>query len=132
MKLRYLLSLILIFLLPLSTQAQEGEVNSWAQISFEQMVIDLGQIKQDEEEVYAFFKFANTGSSPLVILKVDSSCDCTKIKFTKKPIMPGEKSEISIKYDPKKASGTFLKAIQVYANTTESRHIVTLKGEVVE
>lgn len=102
------------------------------ELSFEQTMVDLGQIKHKDGNRDFEFRFTNTGTSPLVLLSVDVSCDCTDIEFSKRPIMPGKSSEIKITYKPAKTAGAFYKAVQVYANIPEKRQIVTFKGEIIK
>ena len=57
-------------------------VSAQAEITFETDVIDYGTIKKGDDGLREF-KFTNTGSSPLFITQVRSSCGCT---IPKKPI----------------------------------------------
>lgn len=129
------LTLALLCASPLCTQAQENKAQTQsksADMLFENNIIDLGKLESKQTKADTVFRFTNSGQSPLVIYSVEVSCDCTDIEYSKKPIMPGERSEIYVEYDHKKVLGTFYKAIQVYANTDAGRHIITLKGEVVK
>lgn len=101
-----------------------------ARISFAQSEYDFGAIKEDGGVVRHDFEFTNSGDAPLVIVRVVTSCTCTKAEFSKKPIAPGQKSSIKIAYDPKKQSGVFYKAIQVFSNGVDNRVVITTKGEV--
>ncbi len=93
---------------------------------------DFGKIKENGGKKTGSLTFKNTGNKPLVITKVMISCKCTSIDYPKKPVMPGASGKITITYDPKKQKGVFHKAIQIYSNDSEARHIIFTKGEVVE
>lgn len=93
---------------------------------------DFGRIKERGGKQSGSLTFKNSGNKPLVVTKVMVSCRCISLDYPKKPVMPGEEGKITVTYDPKKQKGVFHKAIQVYSNDSLARHIVFVKGEVVE
>lgn len=107
-------------------------VVSAQQITFENAEYDFGNIPERGESVTRKFEFTNTGTAPLVITRSVTSCNCTKILFGKKPIMPGQKGTVTVTYNPNKQSGTFFKAIQIYSNDPRGRQIITVKGRVID
>jgi len=110
----------LFFFLNLSIQAQE----SGSSISFSSLVIDYGEIDKGSDGIRTF-EFTNTGTQPLVIAKVYSSCGCTIPKKPDAPIAPGEKGEIQVKYDTNRV-GPIRKTITVNSNAMDTP-IVSLK-----
>lgn len=76
------------------------------------------------------FHFKNNGNMPLVIMKAETNCSCTKIVFPKRPVNPGAEGVITVTYDPKHQSGTFYKAINIYSNIPEKRTILIVSGTV--
>lgn len=93
---------------------------------------DLGKVSRRGGVVSRDFRFENTGDRPLVIVKAETACGCTKARFPRKPVAPGEKGTVTVTYDPgKQDAGAFLKAIKVFANTPERQYIVTIRGNVV-
>ena len=62
-------------------------------IHFEKDTLSLGSVKYGTEQK-AVFRFTNTGTAPLLIYNVVPSCDCTAVKWKKRPIKPGESGEI--------------------------------------
>ena len=99
-------------------------------ISFKEDTIQLGTILYNTENSSVFI-FTNTGSVPLLINNVRSSCDCTSVKWDKHPIKPGETGEIQIVFKPN-SLGAFLKTIEVYCNTLERVVNLKLRGNVIE
>lgn len=97
-----------------------------------QTELDFEQIKESGGKVKKEMTFKNSGNKPLVVTKVVVSCKCVSIDYPKKPVMPGDEAKISVTYDPKKQKGVFHKAVQVYSNDPQARHIVFVKGEVVQ
>ena len=69
------------------------------------------------------------GAAPLIIKEIKSTCGCTVPKKPERPIMPGEKGEISISYDTKRPGG-FSKAITIFSNAKQERKLLKLKGFV--
>jgi len=110
----------LFFALNLSTQAQESGPN----ISFSSLIIDYGEINKGSDGIRTF-EFTNTGTEPLIIAKVYSSCGCTIPKKPEAPIAPGEKGEIQVKYDTNRV-GPIRKTITVNSNAIDTP-IVSLK-----
>ena len=97
-------------------------------IQFETVAHDFGVIQQSENGGYSF-KFTNTGKEPLIIQNVRTSCGCTVASRPNAPILPGDSSEISVKYDTKRL-GVFHKSITVTSNADNSSIVLTIKGEV--
>ncbi|WP_196893742.1 DUF1573 domain-containing protein [Aureivirga marina] len=126
--------LLVLFLTFVGVQAQQNANNqadpNAPVITFEETVIDYGKIehKADGKRV---FKFTNTGKSPLIISKVKSSCGCTVPKKPEKPVMPGEKAEIEVKYATNRVGG-FSKTITVFSNASEPTVRLKIKGVVMK
>ena len=66
-------------------------------MTFESFIVDYGTIEQNSEPLRVI-KFVNTGNEPLVIKSARGSCGCTVPTFPKEAIMPGEESQIEIRY----------------------------------
>jgi len=131
-----LITLLFIGFVSFSIKAQEVKATETTVdpnapvIEFETEIIDYGKIELKADGVRVF-KFKNTGKSPLVISRVQSSCGCTVPKKPTEPIMPGASGEIEVKYDTKR-SGGFSKTITVYSNATEPSKRVRIKGIVTK
>ena len=111
---------LLVFFVCISLYAQE----KGPKISFETSLIDYGTIENGSEGKRSF-SFKNTGDQELIIKNVRSSCGCTIPKKPDAPIIPGEKSEIIVKYDTNR-QGPFRKTITVSTNV-EDMPIIALK-----
>ena len=90
-------------------------------IEFESLEINYGEISKGDNGVRVF-KFTNTGSEPLIINKVYSSCGCTIPKKPSSPIGPGQDDEIQVKYDTNRV-GPIKKTITVLSNAINSPSI---------
>lgn len=107
-----------------------AQAQNKAKIAFKSEVIDYGQIEQggNGERV---FEFTNTGTAPLVITEVNSSCGCTIPSKPEKPIPPGKKGEIKVSYDTN-IVGPIRKTITVYSNAEVPAKSLKIKGKVFE
>jgi hypothetical protein len=76
------------------------------------------------QKVEVIFRFANTGSKPLVIASATPSCGCTVPAKPEKPVMPGQEGEIKAVFDSQGRPGSNHKTITVVANTEGNRNHV--------
>lgn len=88
--------------------------------------VDLGDFSWNKERE-AEFVISNVGKLPLVINDVITSCGCTKVDYTKKPILPGENIILKIKYKAEQPEH-FNKTITVYCNAEGSPFHLKISG----
>lgn len=93
-------------------------------------VHNFGKIKQGVP-VETSFEFTNSGTAPLIITNVGTSCGCTVPKYPKQPVMPGQTKKIEVKYNAA-AMGTFSKTITITSNSEKPTTVLFIKGEVVK
>lgn len=113
------------FFLGLSAQ------NSKPVISFEKKIHDFGDVKEDGGKVTYSFEFTNTGSQPLVIHNVQTSCGCTSPEWTRTPIQKSAKGMIKVTFDPKGRPGNFNKSITLTSNAEEASVMLRITGKVL-
>jgi hypothetical protein len=101
-----------------------------AEIQFETQEISFGNV-EIKNDTCCSFRFINPGSTPLLILKVKSTCGCTVPYWSGKPILSGEEGEIVVNYDAGNL-GYFFKTIQVYYNGKNSPQTLFIKGGVYD
>ena len=99
------------------------------QMTFETIVVDYGQVQRGSDGNRTF-TFTNTGSSPVVVTNVRSSCGCTVPSYPEDPVMPGESTEIEVRYDTNRM-GRINRFVTVMTNIDE-RIRLQITGEVVE
>ena len=99
-------------------------------MTFEKTEIDYGTIEQNSDP-YRTFVFTNTGNAPLIIKSARGSCGCTVPEYSKEPIMPGEKSEIKVRYDTKRLNA-FSKTVTLTTNADTKPVMLRIKGKVVK
>ncbi|GAA3579645.1 DUF1573 domain-containing protein [Snuella lapsa] len=113
-----------------SQEANTSKKGKTGILSFETEEIDYGTIQQNANGERTF-KFTNTGKAPIVITNVKTSCGCTVPSYAKTPILPGDSSEIKIKYATNRI-GIFKKTITIISNASESSKILRIKGKVLK
>ncbi|MBX7107199.1 MAG: DUF1573 domain-containing protein [Chitinophagales bacterium] len=91
---------------------------------------DFGRILQNTPASY-IFEFSNTGKDPVTITRVQPSCSCTALDYTREEILPGKKGLIKISYNAHTA-GMFNKTITVTTDPGSDNTILTITGEVVQ
>ena len=121
-----IITILFVGLFTIAIQAQEKK----AKIEFKTETIDYGTIEKGADGVRVF-EFTNTGTAPLVITRVYSSCGCTIPKKPEKPILPGETGVIEVKYDTKRV-GPIRKTITVYSNAEQETKAIKIKGKIVD
>ncbi|TXN36782.1 DUF1573 domain-containing protein [Flagellimonas hymeniacidonis] len=117
--------MLFVGLVSLGIYAQDAAA---AKIEFKSETIDYGEIEKGSDGVRVF-EFTNTGSIPLVISNVKSSCGCTIPKKPEGPILPGKTGQIEVKYDTKRV-GPIRKAITVTSNADTPTKVLKIKGTV--
>jgi hypothetical protein len=125
---RHLLSFLLPIFLSVSVQSQiVGE----AVMEFVNDEHDLGKIQEGGGVVIYSFEFRNSGTAPLIIANINSSCSCTTSAWTKDPIAPEENGFIKVQFDPTGRSGTINETIHVQSNAKNPSIFLTIKGTIV-
>ena len=111
-------ALLALGLSPLTGQAEL----TWESTTFER---DLGPHDTEVEGVY---KFTNTGTKPVRILSVKTSCGCTSARPSKTEYASGESGSISAKLSLHGAQGNGRQERQVLVETdAPGQEVVTLK-----
>ena len=74
------------------------------------------------EKLNVSFRFRNTGTTPLVIGRVQPSCGCTIAEQPQEPIAPGAEGHISATFNSQGHPGANRKTLFVDANTKGVQH----------
>lgn len=123
--------IVFFFFLSLSSasSAQSLDLNE-PFLKIENDTLDYGIIKYGSNGE-RLIEVKNTGEKPLIITNCTGSCGCTVPNCPSKPIQPGEKAEISIKYDTKR-TGDFNKTVTIKSNAINNTVYLKVKGKVIE
>lgn len=124
---------ISIFLVALFVQAAYGQdaSQSLSTMVFDAEVWDFGTIKEADGPVSHTFTFTNTGSQAFVIERTAVDCGCTTPDYSKRPILPGGKGEVTVTYDPAGVQGAFMRQVIIGSNNGQNRNVIVVRGEVV-
>jgi hypothetical protein len=68
-----------------------------ADLAWEKPVQEFHRVPEDGH-VDAKFAFKNTGTTPVTVKRVKTSCGCTTAKLAKNTFAPGESGEIAVKF----------------------------------
>ena len=93
-------------------------------------VIDCGQVVFNQP-VTAEFEVMNTGTSPLTIADVKTSCGCTKADYPLTAVPAGKTFPVRVTYDARQM-GHFYKLLGIYAQGAEQPLMLIIKGVVVD
>lgn len=120
--------LIVMVCLSLAAMAQKD-----AQIKFDKISHNFGTFSEKNPVQECVFTFTNVGEKPLVINQAVASCGCTIPKYTKQPVMPGQKGEIKVTYNGAgKFAGHFKKTITVRTNGAVEVTRLYVEGDMTE
>ena len=109
--------------------AQEEPVADGPVMTFESTTVEYGEIAKGSDPLRVVV-FTNTGTEPLVINNARGSCGCTVPNWPKEPIMPGQSSQIEIRYDTKRV-GPINKTVKIKTNEGDDvQHILYVKGKI--
>jgi hypothetical protein len=89
----------------------------------------FGKMKEGDK-VRHTWKIKNTGSLPLMIANVQTSCGCTAPFFPKEPILPGTEGEITLEFNSAGKGGHVQKNALIIANTDNSPFSIGFEAEV--
>ena len=96
-------------------------------IKFDKTSHDFGEI-ENGTAVETVFSYTNSGRSPLVVTNIKSSCGCTVPQgWSKEPLMPGESSQFTVKFNGKGANKVS-KTITLTTNTEKGREQVRISA----
>ena len=116
--------LLVSFLLWMAPQVAEPVVSWTSATEFNFGEIRLGGTREH------VFSFKNTGSEPVILQTVRTTCGCTAASWTEEPILSGASGDIKIEYDATK-TGSFRKKIRVFFDRQKKPEILWVEGEVV-
>ncbi|MBD3589313.1 DUF1573 domain-containing protein [Bacteroides sp. GM023] len=95
-------------------------------VSLSKEKIELGDFSWDKRKEVEVV-ISNVGKSPLVINDVITSCGCTTVDYTKKPVLPGDNIILKIRYKAEQPEH-FNKTITVYCNAESAPLKLKISG----
>lgn len=123
---RIMLALTLLVAMVATASAQ-------AEIKFDKVIHNFGNFSEATPVQKTTFTFTNVGDKPLIINQAIASCGCTVPTYTKTPIAPGQKGQITVTYNGKGMfPGHFKKSVTVRSNGTVEMTRLYIEGVMTE
>lgn len=117
---KYIVSLLFVgFAFFASAQEEESEPLTGPKIAFTETSHDFGDIVQGDRVEY-IFQFENTGTEPLILSDVRTTCGCTAPEWPREPVAPGENAELKVMFNSTGKIGVQNKVITVMSNAVNS------------
>lgn len=101
-------------------------------ISVEKTELHFGEIFQGEKVEYVF-PFRNSGTAPLLIERVRSSCGCTAALVSSSELAPGAGGEVRAVFDSARFAGEVQKSVYLYSNDPLQPMVqFSLRGSILQ
>lgn len=94
-------------------------------------LVQYGDIKEGDV-ASVNIKFKNDGDEPLIILNSYKTCNCTDVKYSKKPLKKGEEGEVNINVDTSNKYGYQTIVVRLLTNAPQAYSIVRIDMNVIE
>lgn len=121
-------------LLSVAVMAQKPAEDKVAQngpkITFQEAEYNFGDIHQGDKAEHVF-AFENSGTEPLILSNVNTTCGCTATNWPRDPIAPGGTGEIKVVFNSAGKMGTQTKVVTVFSNAINAQEKVRMVGNVL-
>lgn len=124
---RYLIVLIIVSCISVTLRAQELSQT----LVFEERVYNFGTINEKDGKVSHTFYFRNTGKKPVTVTDVNTGCSCVGNVLRKGPVKPGERTALTITFDPSYKSGFVSKEIFIFSEGGKQFNHVWVEGNII-
>ena len=108
-------------LLPLLLLLAGGRLH--AQLKWDAPIQEFHRVP-DDKEIWAHYPFHNTGSTPVTIKSLRSSCGCTTAHLEKKNYAPGESGEVLLHFIFGDRKGYYRKTVSVTTDDKPAEPLV--------
>ncbi len=108
---------------------KKAQASPLTTIALSEANFEFGKIKKGDH-VQHVYEISNTGKNPLIISQVKPGCGCTAPDYTKDPILPGQKGQITLKFDSSNFDGRVQKQAEVYANVENAPIVITFSADI--
>jgi hypothetical protein len=99
-------------------------------VVFEKTVHDFGDFKIDDGPQTYTFVFTNKWDKPIVIQTVISSCGCAAPEWTRQPVAPGGKGQVTVTFNNDIGPYPFEKSLSVYFAGLQDPYVIRIRGVV--
>jgi hypothetical protein len=92
--------------------------------------ISVGKVRAGEIIQYDAW-LHNTGTEPLIITSVDTSCGCTSVEYEKQPIQPDARGHFSFRFDSRgQMTGRQVRHIDIHTSAGKNPYTIMVNAEV--
>lgn len=92
-------------------------------------LIDIGAVREGEVVQYGAH-LRNSGTEPLVVKNISTSCGCTSVEYAKEPIAPGGEGSFSFRFDSRGMYGMQMKVMEIYTSASPRPYRLIVRAEV--
>ena len=90
---------------------------------------DFGIVTQ-KSSLEHVFQLRNTGTAPMEIASVETSCGCTSTLLSDKVLEPGQSAELKVGFQSGSMEGPFRKKVTIFTSAEEPSTEIYIKGSV--
>ncbi len=90
---------------------------------------NFGKMKEGDKASHTWI-IKNTGTQPLMIANVQTSCGCTAPFYPKEPILPGKEGEVVLEFNSAGKEGHVQKNALIIANSDNSPFSIGFDADV--
>lgn len=112
------------------TVKAEADNRPGPRMKFNEEKFEFGDIHQGDQ-VEHVFEFENSGTAPLILTNVRSTCGCTIPKWPREPIPPGQKSKITVKFNSSGKMGKVTKVVKITSNAVDPINQVVITTNIL-
>ena len=132
---KVVLSFLMMFLVVAAFAQQKEKKAATAavngpQITFQESEYNFGDLAQGDKAEHVF-SFKNTGTAPLVLSNVLTTCGCTASEWPKEPVAPGKTGQIKVTFNSAGKMGVQNKVVTIVSNAVNAQEQVKMIGNVV-
>lgn len=121
--------LIVLFALGFTIQGFAQEDKNGPKIKFEEQQHNFGDVNQGEKLSHKF-SFKNTGTEPLILNNVLTTCGCTVTEWPKEPIQPGKSGDIEVKFNTAGRMGKQNKVVTIISNAVTPQTRIKIMANI--
>lgn len=119
-----------VFMIAGAIAQEADQTASGPEITFSETEYQFGDIHQGDK-VEHVFAFENTGTEPLIITNVQTTCGCTAPNWPRDPIAPGQSGEIKVVFNSTGKMGMQRKVITVISNAVTASSKLMIVSNVL-
>ena len=82
--------------------------------------------------VMMHYELVNKGNQPLLLADAEVECECTKVNWTREPVLPGARTTVTVSFDTRNALGRQDRTVILRSNDPAGPTSLRFKGTVAK